>query len=420
MTLPCCFSQLPQELVYEILDDLRGDTETLKSCSLVCKTWHHRCFRNLFYRLVRYTFDPNSGRQDKWMDRQKRRPTEVYPMRIALNVRQLELYGMQKLVISDLTNTLVLLPRLRTLVVKNCRLSDAAPPPHTSAITWPAIHSLMIACYHQSKETATRMCDVATLLGLFSHISTLTLDGVFRNDFSSAPPTTLTRIDAIVLCPGLDGDIELELKVTDRPIRILRAHADPASVRSLRLPGTDSPVYDTLICKLWSLQTLAYRQGDGALDLHPHARLQSLAYMLRGGPRYTAEGRWTSHELDSAWDDMVEDLATAVTAELRELSLVVPASDRMRLRWESPSDKERAALLADLSFNASWHKRMADNKLKGILARAPQLKVVRVLVRLSYESIALEDRKNEDLSLVKAADDTWIVRLRVDHFLHRS
>ena len=42
---------LPQEIVDHIVDHLRNDSETLKQCSLVSKSWVPRVQRNLFFEI---------------------------------------------------------------------------------------------------------------------------------------------------------------------------------------------------------------------------------------------------------------------------------------------------------------------------------------------------------------------------------
>jgi hypothetical protein len=40
--------RIPQELVHEILDHLADDTVTLRSCSLVARSWTHPSYRHIF------------------------------------------------------------------------------------------------------------------------------------------------------------------------------------------------------------------------------------------------------------------------------------------------------------------------------------------------------------------------------------
>ena len=62
-------SMLPQEIIDEILDHLAAETDqdprlefSLRSCSLVCKSWVEPCWRHLFYK---HYF--NAERMRKWL-----------------------------------------------------------------------------------------------------------------------------------------------------------------------------------------------------------------------------------------------------------------------------------------------------------------------------------------------------------------
>ena len=62
-------SLLPREIIDEILDYLAADTDqdprpefSLRSCSLVCKSWVEPCWRHLFYKLYF-----NAERMRKWL-----------------------------------------------------------------------------------------------------------------------------------------------------------------------------------------------------------------------------------------------------------------------------------------------------------------------------------------------------------------
>ena len=321
------FKTLPQELVDLVIDHLYDDTRTVRSCTLVCKSFLPSSSKSLFERLTWppcTTFSTLDGcvcLSDRFtLDSLLQTLTTSH--RISANIRSLRLTsrthsGTSRTLSTTLIHSILdTLPRLQSVELSGCRLTPIGATTH--ACNSHSIKRLVFA------KGTLDYGNPLEFLTLFHHIKVLYIERPVRT--SGAPDVTVDR------------RTEVEYMVFD----------------SLPVDGGSYRPYDAVLNrlsrylkmnKIYSVRTNATTTGLAAF-ITACSRLRRLDSVTWGTPtatpgwprlRHLRIGGPIGHHITrgfmyNAWPDVMQDLSNIDPSRLRSFELFIDIDQDYILR----------------------------------------------------------------------------------------
>ncbi|EKM48440.1 uncharacterized protein PHACADRAFT_266362 [Phanerochaete carnosa HHB-10118-sp] len=298
--------RLPQELFDIIIDNLHSDKDTLKECSLVCRSWvpssSFHLLRRVAWPLLHHTRhthdDPNVSHQDHQslsspdpIDTSFRTCLSILKSsaRLQSYVREFALTShrpqcstitgrgkWEKLDVSTIAAILDLLPYLRCLFLERCALRSVASSRSAEpSQSMPLLHGPRRDLEELSLCELTRGSTVEPLddlLSFFQHIGKLTVDRIphWPLPRSSFPrPLPALSVETLVLKNASAGAVATAL------CHELKTHQNLSAVRELTVDRLTPGLLD-FICAAPNLESLAFVADAYQSPINPGVHRASL------------------------------------------------------------------------------------------------------------------------------------------------
>lgn len=351
---PAVSPRFPQELFDEVIDNLRDDMATLKSCSLVCQAWIRttsiHLFRSLFWPPCPHVWTTFNDRTDpalpctgashyggfsSCVELVSRSP------RVCNAVKELSLHSMrphldedhsvasyiESLAPDDIFAMMALFPRLHTLELYDCSFLDSpvASTPHATK----TIKNLYIVMPSSGLRALTLPATLS-LLRHFSQIENVVIEGNLpREPFPLLPPSAArTKLGTLTLLPspsGLDSWEARDLRRLRKTIQGLGEYIDTSALRHLDVQSQCPQNFIDALHGTPSLTSLTYYTHMGMFDaprLHREAPLQFLSitvplHYLNFFIHYPRHGRVTE------WTLLMDHLYSMAHFPLQSVRLVL-------------------------------------------------------------------------------------------------
>lgn len=370
MSSKASLGQLPQEIVDCVIDQLHGDLEALKACSLVCRAWVFFSSRQIFR-----TFRPFSrfreeeaqlayGR-DGWTHMDFTVFSELLTSpRVALHVRCLELRpwsGATPLVcpfIEDFALIMTLLPSLRELRLNRC-LPITQECPYSFGSLWD-LQKVWIRDYC---DTVPRLFD---LLTGFRRIGTLQINNPRRaasQEHRELPPVRahLAHVETFVVI--WRGSCDLFTAFLEG----LQRRIDFARVENLVLHNAPQPPLLELLERSSNLKTMSYLVGPQPLIIP--ATCPPCSVTIAGFLTFVFS---SNYESPPEWGNILRDLEHLSSNPRVVLSEIILRIDQNTASLEGENLRSFQSFVLALDWPA----------LRNILRRHALLKKISVVLQI--------------------------------------
>lgn len=205
---------LPAELVDLVIDELQDDQQSLRSCSLVCKSWAPRPSAHLFKSLRAHFIIGTAGQPHLWK-------TPFYEFcaliatspRVVTNIQNLTM-SIRTSSVADVATIALQLPHLRSLSVSS-GMTSTSPPTDALPCSGRHIEHLHVGY--------VRADVIPYFLGLFSSVGTLKVS-TCTMDWSMPPARSQRKYPVRNLCAShIPGD----------SLRYVTALLEPSTLESV-------------------------------------------------------------------------------------------------------------------------------------------------------------------------------------------
>lgn len=362
---------LPQEIADAIIDHLYDDPETLKNCSLVCKSWELSSAHHIF-------------------------PSWSWPPSHNFSATDTSLSRCFELLSSS--------PRIRSSIRRFRIRQSLEPDPQTSSAPRNSRRLLLrildllpslrvFHCsqlqVHRSKRDGVRASEagkrhleelyvsesghyslsVAALLGLFESVDKLVVEGGLGRTAPSPPPKPHRTAVRALEVRGLWGDHPLEVTV----LNMLQARLDFAALERVeftnsRINRAPSAFFESAT-RLWAI---AYTAEFSPSYIPPEARaLRSLTIYGVLLPDHEIAERFQQ------WQYVLRDISVLSHPDLEELSITLLLCEQHCWPAYGPLlEDEPFTMLRDLFTVTDW------SPLNDVMQRCPRLRNLSIVITL--------------------------------------